>query len=145
MLDEPGVSTASVYRIFDEAQLERLGETVRLEVDMDPPTLQALVTLNDRVYLEAARNLALRLEKENTSVQEKIKHGYEKILGRAITKQKLDILENLYHEAVQHYQKDKASAAKILGGDEKNAKAESAALVIVANVMMNLDEFVTKS
>jgi hypothetical protein len=45
VLDEPGVSTASVYRIFDEAQVERLGDTVRLEVDMDPPTLQALITL----------------------------------------------------------------------------------------------------
>jgi hypothetical protein len=55
VLDEPGVSTASVYRIFDEAQVERLGDTVRLEVEMDPATLQALITLLARRALPRLR------------------------------------------------------------------------------------------
>ena len=107
--------------------------------------LQALVTLNDPVYLEAARTLASRLEKENTSAREKIKLGYVKILGRVIAEQKLDILENLYREAVQQYQVEKSAAAKILGGSTEQAQPETAALIIVVNAMMNLDEFVTKS
>jgi hypothetical protein len=107
--------------------------------------LQAMVTLNDPVYLEAARHLALRLEKDGKMVREKIQQGYELTLGRSITEPKLGILENLYHEALERYQKEKSSAAKILGCTEKQAKAESAALVVVVNAIMNLDEFVTKS
>lgn len=107
--------------------------------------LQALATLNDPVYLEAARKLALRLEKENTTVQEKIKQGYAIALGRSVAEQELGILENLYREVLQQYQTEKASAAKILGGEEKLTKAETAALIVVVNAMMNLDEFVTKS
>ncbi len=107
--------------------------------------LQALATLNDPVYLEAARHLALQLEKENVSVPERIKHGYATVLGRAITEQKLGILENLYHEAVQQYQIEKASVVKILGGATEQAQPATAALIMVVNAMMNLDEFVTKS
>jgi hypothetical protein len=45
VLDEPGVTTAAAYRVFDEALLERLGNLARLELDMDRPTLRALVGL----------------------------------------------------------------------------------------------------
>jgi len=107
--------------------------------------LQAMATLNDAVYLEAARHLALRIQKNIVEVREQISKGYSLALGRAITESKLNVLEKLYHESVQQFQKEKTNAAKILGGDEKNVNTESAALVIVANAIMNLDEFVTKS
>jgi hypothetical protein len=66
-------------------------------------------------------------------------------LGRSISEQKLGILEDLYHEALQQYQAGKSDAAKILRSTNEHARPETAALVIVVNAMMNLDEFVTKS
>jgi len=107
--------------------------------------LQAMVTLNDPVYLEAARHLAVRMRQDIVAVRDPISKGYSLALGRAITESKLKVLEKLYEEALLKYRKEKSSAAKIFGGDEKNVNAESAALVIVANAIMNLDEFVTKS
>jgi mono/diheme cytochrome c family protein len=107
--------------------------------------LQAMVTLNDPVYLEAARRLALRMQKDILGVRGQIAKGYSLALGRVISESKLNVLEELYGEAVQQFQKEKANAKKILGGEAKNAGVESAAaLVIVANAIMNLDEFVTK-
>ena len=43
VLQEPGVSAGSVYRVFDEAQLERLDTLLRLQVTLDRPTLGALI------------------------------------------------------------------------------------------------------
>ncbi|MCG3120741.1 MAG: hypothetical protein ALAOOOJD_03569 [bacterium] len=107
--------------------------------------LQALATLNDPVYLEAARHLALLMQKDPVAVRDQISQGYSLALGRVISAAKLNVLEKLYRESVLQFQKEKNAAAKIFGGDEKNTDAEAAALVMVANAIMNLDEFVTKS
>ncbi|MBN1774118.1 MAG: hypothetical protein JXB32_22860 [Deltaproteobacteria bacterium] len=43
VLEEPGVSAGSVYRVFDEARVERLDTLLRLQVTLDRPTLAALI------------------------------------------------------------------------------------------------------
>jgi len=43
VLQEPGVSAGSVYRVFDEARIERLDTLLRLQVVLDRPTLGALI------------------------------------------------------------------------------------------------------
>ncbi|NMC71149.1 MAG: hypothetical protein GYA57_13925 [Myxococcales bacterium] len=45
VLEEPGISAGSVYRIFDEARVERLDTLLRLQLTLDRPTLAALVGL----------------------------------------------------------------------------------------------------
>ena len=55
---------------------------------------------------------------------------------------KLTVLEGLYSEALNEYKKDKSAAVKITA--DKNATPELAAMTIVANALLNLDEVITK-
>jgi len=109
--------------------------------------LQALVTLNDSVYLEASRFFAYRMQKEakKRSVQELIKKGYELAMYKPIAPGKLKALEELYTTALQHFKKDKEKTCEMIGRNDEHNDPETAALVVLANAILNLDEFITKS
>ena len=104
--------------------------------------LQALVTLNDPVYVEASRSFAKRMMKAGTSPELQIKAGYRLALLRDISDEKLTILNGLYTEALKEYQPNKEAAKKLTG--DANATPQLAAITIVASAMLNLDEFITK-
>ncbi|WPP48455.1 DUF1553 domain-containing protein [Catalinimonas niigatensis] len=104
--------------------------------------LQALVTLNDPVYMEAARSLAQRMLLEGgESTEERIETAYKIAMLKPIADEKKDALLNLYDEALTYYQQNPEEALKMVGKKENQALA---ALTVVANAIMNLDEFVTK-
>lgn len=109
--------------------------------------LQALVTLNDPVYLEAARTLAQRMEKDGgKDAKACIKRGYKLAMSKDISDAKTAVLEKLYNQALQQYKKDPAAAdAFNMRAVPDAEKAHLAALTVVANALMNLDEFLTKS
>lgn len=90
--------------------------------------LQALVTLNDPVYLEAARTLAKLAAKQNDTPESQIKHSFRLALGRDISPQEITPLLELYH---------KAKAAEVM--------EENYPLFMVTNAILNLDEFITRS
>ena len=114
---------------------------VTRRIDTNTP-LQALVMLNDTVYLEAARGLAQRILKSEASTpEEQIKTGYQLALLQDIAPEKLDALHALYEEATQYYQEHPEEVPKLVGEED----TELAALTVVASAMMNLDEFVTKA
>jgi hypothetical protein len=102
--------------------------------------LQALITLNDTVYVEAATALAQRM-KNAGDVGEQIKNGYRIAMARNIDAEKLHDLQLLYEEALQHFNNDPEAAKKMVGKSDNTL----AALTVVANVIMNLDEFITRS
>ncbi|WP_421938399.1 DUF1553 domain-containing protein [Pedobacter sp.] len=108
--------------------------------------LQALVTLNDSVYIDLARKLASRMEKAggNTSSQ-RISKGYELMLFKAIPANRLKIFEDLYVKALNEFKKDQSSVSAFMGDKKKKHKPEDAAMVLVANAMLNLDEVITKN
>jgi len=107
--------------------------------------LQALTTLNDSAYVEASRFLAYRMEKNTSDVSSKICKGYELAMIKPISKEKLAALQNLYHTALDKFRKDKESTCEMVGIDDEHNNPETAALVVVANAILNLDEFVTKN
>lgn len=109
--------------------------------------LQALVTLNDPVYLEAARQLAGQMEKGGGKDPKAcIQRGYRLAMSKDITAAKTEVLARLYRQALQQYQKDPAAAdAFNMRALPDAEKAHMAALTVVANALMNLDEFLTKS
>jgi hypothetical protein len=108
--------------------------------------LQALVTLNDSAYIEMARSFAYRLQKEeNTDVGGQIKKGYELATGHAITENELAVLMNLYKSALDKFKKDEEKTCEMVGRNDKRNTPETAALVVVANAILNLDEVVTKT
>jgi hypothetical protein len=108
--------------------------------------LQALVTLNDEAYLEMARAFAYRMKKEaGKDVRQQIAKGYEMMMYKKISVSKLNVLEKLYREALQKFKKDKDRTCEMIGYINEHNNPETAALVVVANAMLNLDEAITKN
>ncbi|MDW3651282.1 MAG: DUF1553 domain-containing protein [Bacteroidia bacterium] len=107
--------------------------------------LQALLTLNDPVYVEAAQNFAKWIEKQgNSSLEEKISIAYMRAVGRAIPADKLKVFGDLYEASKENYEQDEEEAKELLGEWENEEVAHAAAMVMLANAMFNLDEFLTK-
>lgn len=112
--------------------------------------LQALTTLNDPVYLEAAKNLSQLMQKEGGGDSKKIiSYGYKKLMLKNPSVEKVVALEKLYQEALQNFNKKPAEAVKFMAvnaGESKDPSLTSkAAYMVVANALLNLDEFLTKS
>ncbi len=102
--------------------------------------LQALVTLNDPVYLEAAMHFAKSYS--NKEVKAAISEMYQKATLRVVDEAKLNALMTLYEEAKKTFQKDPDQLQDFFGLKEVVDK-NTASLAVVANAIMNLDEFLT--
>ncbi|WP_162419261.1 PSD1 and planctomycete cytochrome C domain-containing protein [Cyclobacterium roseum] len=106
--------------------------------------LQALVTLNDPVYQEAAFHLALRMYRSDAA--DPISWAYERLLLQPISPEKHEHLQSLYAFALEDFSTDTEAMEEWLQFAEEDQKnPELAALALIANALMNLDEFLTKS
>lgn len=112
--------------------------------------LQALVLLNDPQYVEAARKLAERMFKEGgESIDNQIVHGFRYCTSRMPKAQEIALLKSLFEEEVIDFRKNKNRASELLrvGESKSDPSIETtqlAALTVVANTMLNFDEFVMK-
>jgi hypothetical protein len=112
--------------------------------------LQALVLLNDKQYVEAARHLAERVLREGgATLEDRLAYAFRLATARRPTADELSVLVKVYQAQLADYQADKEAAAKLLSyGDSKRNEAldpsEEAAWTMVANLILNLDEVVTK-
>jgi len=112
--------------------------------------LQALTTLNDPVYIEAAKSLAVVMKKEGKGdLKSSIAIGYERTMFKEASKDKIIALEKLYSQALENFDKRPGEVEKFMGKDYKFSNRKEllsdAAYTIVANALLNLDEFLTKS
>lgn len=111
--------------------------------------LQALVTLNDPVYIEAAQALARRMVSAGKTPAERAAFGIRLCLSRPPTSSEVARLVKLYEGALERYTKNPAEAQKMatepLGPPpaEMNV-SELAAWTVVGNVLLNLDEVLMK-
>jgi hypothetical protein len=116
--------------------------------------LQALATLNDPAFVQPAAALARRILAESRgTAEDRATYGFRLVLARRPRRAELDHLVALYAENLALYRRDAAAAATLAalgpatsatafggGGDQ----ADLAAWTVVANVLLNLDETVTK-
>lgn len=112
--------------------------------------LQALTTLNDPVYIEAAKNLAAIMKKEGKGdLKNSIAAGYQRTMFKSASEDKLVALEKLYAQAYENFEKRPGEVEKFMGKDHKATNHKElltdAAYTLVANALLNLDEFLTKS
>jgi hypothetical protein len=109
--------------------------------------LQALVTLNDSVYIDLADHFAGRMIKEGGSdIKKQLTRGYEIMLYKTIPPEKLAILMQLYDQAAKTYKNDDTLAVKFTGMKTNDASTvHKAAMKVVANAMLNFDEVITKN
>jgi hypothetical protein len=111
--------------------------------------LQALATLNDPVFVEAAAGLARRVLAEAPGgVEGKVRFAFRICVARQPDNAEVERLVGLYRKARSHYENEPASAAALLkaarvAGREHDGN-ELAAWVAVANALLNLDETVSK-
>jgi hypothetical protein len=105
--------------------------------------LQALVTLNDPHFVDAARGLAHRLMEESADPDKRIQRAFRLALGRAAQSDEMKILRETYNQQLAEFQNDPAAAEK-LSASTGPEKTELAAWTTIASMIMNLDEFLTK-
>jgi hypothetical protein len=113
--------------------------------------LQAFVTMNDPVYVEAAQAFARRLAAEVKSGDPaaKVRHAYRLALSREADESEVATLTRLQGEALALFREDPEAAKKMatepLGPAPEGADlAELAAWTATVNVVMNLDEFLMR-
>ena len=103
--------------------------------------LQALITLNDPVYVEAAMNVAKQVENIEGGRTEKINIAYKKVMGKKISVEKSEILFNLLEQTETYYLEHKDEAFELV----KSENLELASLTVMVNALMNMDEFLVKN
>jgi len=112
--------------------------------------LQALATMNDVPYVEASRHFARRMLLEGgATYPERLAHGFRLATARQPSPAELEVLVALFQEHHAHYQTKADEALKLLSigeskRDESLNPSEYAAMTMLGNLLLNLDEKLTK-
>jgi hypothetical protein len=112
--------------------------------------LQALALLNEVTYVEAARRLAERMLREGgADPAARIAWAFRNVTARSPSADELSVLTARYGERLARYRAHPDAAKQLItrGASKPDAQldpAELAASTITANVLLNLDEFVTR-
>jgi len=106
--------------------------------------------MNDVQFVETARHLAERMMKEGgEEVEQRMAFAFELATARAPSPQELQILVGQYRAHRETFAGDEESAKKLLSvGDSPHNESldaiDHAAYTMVANLILNLDETLTK-
>ena len=112
--------------------------------------LQALALLNEVTYVEAARKLAERMMNEGGgTMPDRITWAFRTVTARMPTAEELTVLIARSDSRLARYQQNPDAAKQLItqGSTPPDAKldpAELAACTVTANVLLNLDEVVTR-
>jgi hypothetical protein len=94
--------------------------------------LQALTSLNDPYFFDAARAMAKRMIAEGGSSEaDRIRYGFRLAISRPPTQKELEDVAAFYRKQLAEYR-------------GRGATAESSAWTMVANVLLNMDETISK-
>ena len=112
--------------------------------------LQALVTLNDPVYIEAAAGLAKQMLGNDDVQHNRLDYGVRRVLARAPNEREMSRLEALLKTSIQDFKIHPEQATALLNAGKVDASktenpAQFAALMLVSNVLLNLDETLTRN
>lgn len=112
--------------------------------------LQALLLMNDTQYVECSRALAERVIREGGGTPEaRLNSMFRLTLSRQPDEREMAELLGVYKDTLAKYTKDMDAAKKLISvgetkPDEKLDPSEVAAYTLVANLVLNLDEFLNK-
>ncbi len=121
--------------------------TVRRERTDTP--LQALATMNDVQFVEAAKMLAQGAMQSVTEFDERLDAMSTRLLARPLAQKERSIARTAYDDFRRYYAAHPDDALKLLDTGERKpdpalAQADFAAFTMLANQMMNLDEVLNK-
>jgi len=107
--------------------------------------LQALVTLNDPVYIEASEHLALLSREAHPSdITAQVDFMYQRALFKSPDKVEMDNLLSFYESTLAELNRTEEARAVLINSHASGAHQHKA-MSQVANVILNLDEFLMKS
>jgi hypothetical protein len=111
--------------------------------------LQSLVTMNDPVYVEAAQALARESVRHTSTLEERIAYAFRRCLLRSPREDERQSLVKLYHDSHAKFTGQPEAAVKIatvpIGELPENMDAvDVAAMTVIGNVLLNLDEMFLK-
>jgi hypothetical protein len=125
-------------------------ETCVVRRDRTNTPLQALVTLNDPQFVEAARHLAQRaLQIDSASDDARIDFVAQQLLARSFQPAELEIVKGSLAELAAYYKQHAEDATKLITvgeskPDPKLNAGQLAAWTMLVNELMNLDEVLNK-
>lgn len=122
--------------------------TVKREVTNTP--LQALVMMNDPQFVEAARILAERIQRQgDKDLLSRLVLAFRLLTGRQPKGDEIELLVNCYHHNHNRFEQNSEATKALLSVgerpfDETLPQTETAAFAVVANLIMNYDGFYMK-
>ncbi|VAX40312.1 hypothetical protein MNBD_PLANCTO02-1260, partial [hydrothermal vent metagenome] len=125
-------------------------EECRVRRERTNSPLQALLLMNDPQYFEAARFLAQRMMKEGGKTDaQKITFAFQLTTTRKPTPKEIELLTTSLKDHLAEYKANPSAAKSLITiGETPPDKAinttELAAWTMVANLILNLDEVITK-
>jgi hypothetical protein len=124
------------------------GEVCQIRRIRTNTPLQALVTLNDPVYLEAAAGLAQRMQTESNATA-RAEKGLRLVLIRPLRGGEAEPLVQLQQVAQQAFAESPDKAGALLKTSRANpgkvSPAEFASWIVTASAILNLDELLTRN
>lgn len=124
-------------------------EVCLVRKDRTNTPLQALTLMNNVAFVEAARFLAERIMREAESdPASRIERGFRIVTGRRPEPAEAQPLTTAYDQFISHFESRPADALKLLATgeaarDQTLPSTEHAALTMLANILLNLDEAIT--
>jgi hypothetical protein len=133
------------YNAFDGP--ERFTCQVKRQSTNTP--IQALITLNDPQFLEAARVLAQNEMEKSTNTEQKIESIFLKVLNRKPLDNELFILRKVFQSETAKFKQSPQKADEFINAgvypiNKKLNKGELAAWALIAHTVMNLDESMSR-
>jgi hypothetical protein len=125
-------------------------EVCTVRRDRTDTPLQALVTLNDPQFVEAARHLAqVALQMKTINAAARVDFMAERLLARPLRAEEKKIVESNLTDLLAHYRLAPGDATELLtvGESKPDAKLDVptlAAYTMMASELMNLDETLNK-
>lgn len=112
--------------------------------------LQALVTMNDPCYVEAARHLSVRMIAQGDNPECRLDFGFRVVTARHPSPAERNILQEALRKYEAKYQADREAAKKLIAVGESPVNdildaSELAAYTMVASLLLNLDETLNKN
>ena len=124
-------------------------EVCLVRKDRTNTPLQALTLMNNVAFVEAARFLAERILREaDADSASQIRRGFRIVTGRLPRPAESEPLAKAYDQFLDYFAKNPMEAPKLLAigeaaRDKKLPAERHAALTMLANILLNLDEAIT--
>ncbi|MBP88281.1 MAG: hypothetical protein CMJ64_16445 [Planctomycetaceae bacterium] len=109
--------------------------------------LQALTLMNDPAYVEMAIAFAEHIAEQNMSLDESITFAFRSCVARQPRMKDIQLLSEVYQSERQHYEDATDDAVALVGKqtERRTNVQDLAAWFHVANILLNLDETITKN